>query len=87
MKPCGQNSPQQENIYSALGGPSFRDHFGVIEAAANAHIALSDAIESRAGLLDALMGEYGKRMAMAMAARRTFVGPCYQRPASSGFIN
>jgi hypothetical protein len=34
-------------------------------------------------LLDALMAEYGNRMAMA----RTFVGPCYQRPIDSGFIN
>jgi hypothetical protein len=77
---------QQENIYSALDDPSFRDHFGVIEAAVNTHIALSDAIESRAELLDTLMLEYGKRMAVAMAASRTFVGLCYQRPAT-GFVN
>jgi hypothetical protein len=68
---------QQENIYSALGDPSFRDHFGVIEAAVNAHIALSDAIESRAELLNTLMHEYGSRMAKAMAANRTFVGPSH----------
>jgi hypothetical protein len=36
---------------------------------------------------DALMAEYGNRMAMAMATARTFVGPCYQRPIGSGFIN
>jgi hypothetical protein len=42
----------------------------VIEAAVNAHIALSDAIESRAELLDALMREYGKRIAMAMSKAR-----------------
>jgi hypothetical protein len=69
---------QQENIYSALDDPSFRDHFGVIEAAVNAHITLSDAIESRAELLDALMGEYGRRIAMAMTASRTFVGRSHQ---------
>jgi hypothetical protein len=68
---------QQENIYLALGDPSFRDHFGVIESAVNAHIALSDAIESRAEVLDALMAVYGKRMAMDMAASRTFVGPTW----------
>ena len=65
---------QLENIYNTLADPSFRDHFGVIEAAVNAHITLSDAIESRAELLDALMGEYGRRIAMAMTASRTFVG-------------
>ncbi len=60
---------QQENIYSALGDPSLRDYFGVIEAAVNAHVALSDA-----------MHEYGKWMAIAMAASRTFVGPFASLP-------
>jgi hypothetical protein len=35
---------------------------------------LSDALDSRAALLDALMAEYEKRMTVAMAASRTFVG-------------
>lgn len=78
---------QLENIYSALADPSFRDYFGVIDAAIDSHNAVTDSMEARAELLDALMAESGSRMAMAMAGNRTFVGPCYQTPASSGFVN
>jgi hypothetical protein len=78
---------QLANIYDALADPYFRDYFGVIDAAITNHIALSDSLDSRAALLDELMAEYGKRMGVAMAASRTFVGPRYQRPASSGFVN
>jgi hypothetical protein len=68
---------QRADIYNALADPSFRDYFGVIDAAVDSHIALTDSMQSRAELLDALMAEYGKRMAMAMAASRTFVGPSH----------
>jgi|ERR1700686_327248 hypothetical protein len=68
---------QLANIYNALADPSFRDYFGVLEAAIDSHIAVTDAMETRAALLDALMAEYGKRMAIAMAASRTFVGPSH----------
>jgi hypothetical protein len=64
---------QLENIYNTLADPSFRDLFGVLDAAVDNHIVLSDSLDSRAALLDALMAEYGKRMAVAMAASRTFV--------------
>ena len=70
---------QLENIYDALADPSFRDYSGVLNAAIDSHIAVTDSMGSRAALLDALMAEYGNRMAMAMAmaARRTFVGPSH----------
>jgi hypothetical protein len=68
---------QLHNIYDALADPSFRDYFGVLEAAIDSHIAVTDAMETRAELLDALVTEYGKRMAMAMAGNRTFVGPSH----------
>jgi hypothetical protein len=68
---------QLANIYDALADPSFRDYFGVIDAAITNHIALSDALDSRAALLDELMAEYGKRITAAMAATRTFVGPSH----------
>jgi hypothetical protein len=77
---------QLENIYNTLADHCFRDYFGALDAAIDNHVALTDSMQSRAELLDALMAEYGKRMVVAMAASRTFVGPCYQRPASSGFI-
>ena len=56
---------QLANIYNALADPSFRDYFGVLEAAIDSHIAVTDAMETRAALLD------------AMAASRTFVGPSH----------
>ena len=65
---------QLENIYNTLADASFRDLFGALDAAIDNHIALSDALDSRAELLDALMAEYGNRMATAMAGNRTFVG-------------
>jgi hypothetical protein len=68
---------QLANIYDALADPSFRDYFGVIDAAINSHIAVTDSMETRAELLDALVAEYGKRMAMAMAASRTLIGPSH----------
>lgn len=49
----------------------------MIDAAVDAHIALSDGMESSAELLDVLIDECEKRMAVAMAASRTFVGPSY----------
>lgn len=49
---------QLANIYDALADPSFRDHFGVIDAAIDSHIAVTDSMETRAELLDALMAEY-----------------------------
>jgi hypothetical protein len=78
---------QLADIYNALADPTFRDCFGVLDAAINSHIAVTDSMQSRAELLDAMMLEYGKRMAMAMAASRTFVDASYQTPASSGFVN
>jgi len=66
---------QLENIYNTLADPSFRDLFGALDAAIDNHIALSDSLDSRAALLDALMAEYGKRMAMAMATSRRRLGP------------
>ena len=78
---------QLADIYDALGDPSLKDYVGAIDAAIDSHIAVTDSMQSRAELLDALMAEYGKRMAMAMGTSRTFVGTCYQRPASSGFVN
>jgi hypothetical protein len=65
---------QLANIYDALADPSFRDYFGVIDAAIDSHIAVTDSMETRAELLDALIAEYGNRMATAMATGRTFVG-------------
>ncbi len=78
---------QLADIYDAMADPSFRDYFGVIDAAIDSHIALTDGMQSRAELLDALMAEYGKRMDVAMTASRTFVGASYQTPTGSGFIN
>jgi len=49
----------------------------VLDAAITNHIALNDSLDSRAALLDELMAEYGRRIAMAMAAGRTFVGPSH----------
>lgn len=49
----------------------------MIEAAIDSHIAVTDSMQSRTELLDALMVEYGKRMDVAMAASKTFVGPSY----------
>jgi hypothetical protein len=65
---------QLQNIYNTLADSSFRDYFGALDAAISNHIVLSDALDSRAALLDALMAEYEKRMTVAMAASRTFVG-------------
>jgi hypothetical protein len=65
---------QLENICDALTDPSFRDYFGAIDAAIDSHIAVTDSMETRTELLGALMAEYGDRMAVAMAASRTFVG-------------
>jgi hypothetical protein len=73
------------NIYDALADPSFRDYFGVIDAAIDSHIAVTDSMQSRAEVLDALMAEYGNRMAMAMAAGRTFVGPSH--PYRNDLVN
>src|SRR5260370_10109058 len=60
---------QLENIYNTLADASFRDLFGALDAAIDNHIALSDALDSRAELLDALMPEYGNRMAKAMPVK------------------
>jgi hypothetical protein len=65
---------QLENIYNALSDPSYKDSLGALDAAIDNHITLSDALDSRAALLDALMAEYGKRTAVALAASSTFVG-------------
>jgi hypothetical protein len=54
---------QLENIYNALSDSLLHDSFGALDAAINHHIALSDAVDSRANLLGALIAEYGKRMA------------------------
>jgi hypothetical protein len=68
---------QLADIYNVLSDTSLRDYVGAIDAAIDSHIALTDSIKSRAELLDALMAEYEKRIAIAMAASRTFVGPSY----------
>jgi hypothetical protein len=65
---------QLADIYDALGDPSLRDYVGAIDATIDSHIAVTDSMETRAELLDALVAEYEKRIAMAMAASRTFVG-------------
>lgn len=78
---------QLADIYNALADPSLRDYVGAIDAAINQHIALTDSMQSRAELLDALMGEYGKRMTMAMGAGRTFVDARHQQRTESGFVN
>jgi hypothetical protein len=77
---------QLENIYNILDDPSLRDYFGALDAAIDNHIALTDSMQSRADLLDALMAEYGKRMAMAMTASRTFVGASH-RYCNEGLIH
>jgi hypothetical protein len=59
---------QLENIYDALADPGFRDYFGVIDAAINAHLALIDGIAARGALLDLLMEEYERRALAAMEA-------------------
>ena len=67
--------------YNALADPSFRDCFGVIDAAIDSHIAVTDSMQSRAELLDAMMAEYERRIAMAMKASRTFCRSFVALPA------
>ena len=68
---------QLADICDALADSSLRDYAGAIDAAIDSHIALTDSMQSRAEVLDALMAEYVKRMVMVTAAKRTFVGPSY----------